>query len=70
MIIVMDVNSPEENVNAVVDKLESNGFQAHLIRGVKRIVIGAVGDRGSLSGRPEAGIPWSKLETRKLAAGR
>ncbi len=49
MIIVMDVNSPEENVNAVVDKLESNGFQAHLIRGVKRIVIGAVGDRGSLS---------------------
>jgi len=49
MIIIMDISSPEENVQAVVAKLEGSGFQAHLIRGVKRIVIGAVGDRGSIN---------------------
>ncbi|MFZ5646435.1 MAG: 3-deoxy-7-phosphoheptulonate synthase [Bacillota bacterium] len=49
MIIVMEINTPEENVNAVVEKLESCGLQAHLIRGVKRIVIGAVGDRGAIN---------------------
>ncbi|MFZ5634929.1 MAG: 3-deoxy-7-phosphoheptulonate synthase [Bacillota bacterium] len=46
MIIVMDIGSPQEDVDAVVERLEKHGFQAHLIRGVKRIVIGAVGDRG------------------------
>lgn len=32
-----------------MDRLEKNGFQAHMIHGVKRIVIGAVGDRGAIS---------------------
>jgi len=49
MIIVMDINSPEDHINAVVDRLESSGLHAHLIKGVERIVIGAVGDRGSIS---------------------
>jgi len=49
MIIVMDINSPEEQIGAVVERLEGQGFQAHLIRGVKRVVIGAVGDRGSIA---------------------
>ncbi|MFZ5652381.1 MAG: 3-deoxy-7-phosphoheptulonate synthase [Bacillota bacterium] len=49
MIIVMEINTPEENVGAVVEKLEGSGMQAHLIRGVKRIVIGAVGDRGAIN---------------------
>ncbi|MHB8158145.1 MAG: 3-deoxy-7-phosphoheptulonate synthase [Desulfocucumaceae bacterium] len=35
-------------MDAVVEKLEKNGMQAHLIQGVKRIVIGAVGDRLSI----------------------
>ncbi|MFZ5643421.1 MAG: 3-deoxy-7-phosphoheptulonate synthase [Bacillota bacterium] len=48
MIIVMDINSSQEQIDSVVKKLETNGFQAHLIQGVKRVVIGAVGDRGSI----------------------
>lgn len=49
MIIVMEINTPEENVGAVVEKLKESGMQAHLIRGVKRIVIGAVGERGAIN---------------------
>lgn len=49
MIIVMEIGSPQQHVDAVVEKLERNGFQAHMIRGVKRIVIGAVGDRGAIT---------------------
>ena len=45
MVIVMKIDCPKEHVDAVVARLEDNGFQAHLILGVKRIVIGAVGDR-------------------------
>ncbi|MCF8010853.1 MAG: 3-deoxy-7-phosphoheptulonate synthase [Clostridiales bacterium] len=48
MVIVMDVNAGEAEVNAVKDKLTGFGFQSYLIKGVKRIVIGAVGDRKSL----------------------
>ncbi|MFZ5595447.1 MAG: 3-deoxy-7-phosphoheptulonate synthase [Bacillota bacterium] len=57
MIIVMDINTPEEQVSAVVRKLEENDFQAHLIMGVKRIVIGAVGDKGSIQSLGLEGMP-------------
>jgi len=57
MIIVMEINCPEEQVDAVVEKLEHNGLQAHLIRGVKRIVIGAVGDKGSIQTMGIEGMP-------------
>lgn len=49
MVIVMDIDCPREYVDSVVAKLEANGFRASLIHGVKRIVIGAVGDRGAIS---------------------
>lgn len=49
MVVVMDIDCPREYVDGVVSKLEAGGFQAHLIHGVKRIVIGAVGDRGAIS---------------------
>jgi len=45
MVVVMDVRASAEQVRAVVSRLEELGFKAHLIHGVKRIVIGAVGDR-------------------------
>lgn len=49
MVIVMDVNAREKDINRVMEKLSQFGFQGHLIRGVKRIVIGAVGDRTVLN---------------------
>jgi 3-deoxy-7-phosphoheptulonate synthase len=44
MVIVMDINSSTEQVEAVNKRLEELGFNTQLIRGVKRIVIGAVGE--------------------------
>lgn len=41
----MKLNSSAEQISALVSRLKNNGFQTHLIKGVKRIVIGAVGDR-------------------------
>ncbi|MHB8918620.1 MAG: 3-deoxy-7-phosphoheptulonate synthase [Desulfocucumaceae bacterium] len=48
MIIVMDIESLQGQIDNVVERLDRYGFQAHLIRGVKRIVIGAVGDQSSI----------------------
>ncbi len=44
MIVVMDVNSTVEQIELVNERLDQLGFNTQLIRGVKRIVIGAVGD--------------------------
>lgn len=49
MVIVMEMNSSQDHIDAVVQKLEQHGFQVHLIRGIKRIVLGAVGDRRWIS---------------------
>lgn len=45
MIIVMNKHVNEEKINTVIDKLENVGFGTHIIRGVEKIVIGAIGDR-------------------------
>lgn len=45
MVIVMNLSSGEEQIAALVGRLKTDGFQTHLIRGAKRIVIGAMGDR-------------------------
>lgn len=45
MVVVMDLRASEEQVDNVKVRLEQLGFQTHLIRGVERIVIGAIGDR-------------------------
>ncbi|HOE67059.1 MAG TPA: 3-deoxy-7-phosphoheptulonate synthase [Candidatus Hydrogenedentes bacterium] len=48
MIIVMSSREPED-IKRVVAKVEELGYQAHLIEGVERTVIGAVGDdRGKM----------------------
>ena len=43
MIVVMDLHSTEEQIKKVEERLEELGFSSHLIRGVEKIVIGAVG---------------------------
>ena len=43
MIIVMAPDHSEADFQAVIERIESLGYQAHVIRGVERKVIGAVG---------------------------
>ena len=44
MIINMRAEATEEEINHVVDRIKECGFQAHIIRGEERSVIGVVGD--------------------------
>lgn len=44
MIVVMNINSSVEEITSVNERLEAMGFRNQVIHGVKRIVIGAVGD--------------------------
>lgn len=44
MIIVMKRDANEENLGHVVEVIENLGYKAHLIRGIERTVVGAVGD--------------------------
>lgn len=48
MIIVMAVNATEEDIQRVVKKIETEGFKAHLSRGVERTIIGIIGDERRL----------------------
>jgi len=45
MIIVMQPNGAEEDVQSMVDKVEQAGLEAILLRGEKRNVIAAIGDK-------------------------
>ncbi|WP_347488417.1 3-deoxy-7-phosphoheptulonate synthase [Desulfoscipio sp. XC116] len=45
MVVVMKLNTNAEQIATLDNRLKAGGFQTHLIKGVKRIVIGAVGDR-------------------------
>jgi len=49
MVVVMDLTAGPEQIEAVQQRLEQYGFEIHFIRGVKRLVIGAVGDRGMIN---------------------
>lgn len=60
MIVNMSGNATEEQVNHVVERIKECGFQAHLIRGEERIVIGVVGNSNKHR---------SELEALRAAAG-
>lgn len=45
MIVVMKLDASSQEVDAVKGRLEGLGFKIHPIQGVKRLVLGAVGDR-------------------------
>ena len=45
MVVVMDLRASEKQIKDVKKRLEQLGFKTHLIKGVERIVIGAIGDR-------------------------
>ena len=44
MIVNMLGDATEEQINHVVERIKECGFQAHLIRGEERTVIGVVGN--------------------------
>ncbi|MBE3586319.1 3-deoxy-D-arabinoheptulosonate-7-phosphate synthase [Desulfofundulus australicus DSM 11792] len=48
MVVVMDGRASAGEVEAVIMRLKEHGFSPHPIYGVRRIVIGAVGDRRTL----------------------
>ncbi len=48
MMIIMRTDATQEQIAAVVEKVESNGLKAHLSSGAERTVIGAIGDRRSV----------------------
>lgn len=49
MIVVMKLEASPQEVSAVKSRLESLGFKIHPIHGVKRLVLGAVGDKRMIS---------------------
>lgn len=48
MVIVMDLQVTEKQIADVNNRLAQLGFKTHLIRGVERIVIGAIGDKKAI----------------------
>jgi len=48
MIVVMNHKAPEEQIQAVIQRLEQLGFKTHLSRGVERTIVGAIGDKSRL----------------------
>lgn len=52
MIIVMGREATEEQVKAVVGKLEENGLKAHLSTGDSRTIIGVIGDKRLIAEMP------------------
>ncbi len=44
MMIIMNVEATQEQIDAVVVRIEANGFKAHVVYGDERNVIGVVGN--------------------------
>lgn len=57
MVVVMNVNASKDEIEAVNNSLNDLGFNTQLIQGVKRIVIGAVGDRQNSNLRSLSHMP-------------
>ncbi len=61
MIIVMGRDVTDDQIGAVVKKLEAAGLQANISRGIERTVIGAIGDERTLD--PEMFTPLPGVES-------
>ncbi len=57
MIIVLKPGVSEEQLNSVVERIESLGLRAHLSRGTYRTIIGVIGDETKLQAEPLRAIP-------------
>lgn len=45
MIVVMKPGATQENLAAVVDKIESAGLRTHLSKGEEVTIVGVIGDK-------------------------
>lgn len=57
MIIVLRPEATEEQIQRIVERIESVGLRAHLSRGVERTIIGAIGDETVLRTLPLEAFP-------------
>jgi 3-deoxy-7-phosphoheptulonate synthase len=48
MIIIMKMNTAQKNIDAVVSRVEREGFKTHLSKGEERTIIGIIGDERRL----------------------
>jgi 3-deoxy-7-phosphoheptulonate synthase len=55
-IIVIQPNTPEENVRHILKKLESKGLKANVSRGTERTIIGVIGDTSKVTEEEEDAI--------------
>src|SRR5712691_13547005 len=60
MVIVMNGKATSEQISGAIQKVESYGYQAHVVRGVERTIIGAVGNGSNLT--PDIAELWSGVE--------
>lgn len=57
MIVVMDPGARKEQIDAVVNRLQKEGFDTHLSTGVSRTIIGIIGDKTRLTGLALEAMP-------------
>lgn len=57
MIIVLSPDVTEEQIQHIIDRIESVGLRAHISRGVERTIIGAIGDETVLRTLPLEAFP-------------
>ncbi len=57
MIIILKPHATDDQINHVVERVESLGLQAHLSRGSYRTIVGVIGDEAKLHVTPLMAIP-------------
>src|SRR3954467_2386519 len=62
MIVVLRPNIPKKDETAVLREIEKLGYKPHVIRGVERTVIGAIGDERTHQ-TLETLITWPQVES-------
>ena len=49
MIVNMSTNATSDEINHIIDRIKECGFQAHVVQGAERTIIGAIGSSGRRS---------------------
>ena len=49
MIVNMSTNATPDEINHIIDRIKECGFQAHVVQGAERTIIGAIGSNGRRS---------------------
>ena len=73
MIIILKSGATDEQINHVIERVEAEGFRAHLSRGTYRTIIGIIGDERQLKPGMFQAMPYvadviSVLPAYKLAS--